>query len=168
MTRRNLIWSLALGASLVFSASLYAQDAHPMARNVAQMKLVNFPGMPTCGTGSVENGDPSKGPSIIYAKMNAGCVFPWHWHTPVERLMIVSGTAIAEPKDGKAFTLHAGAFVLMPSRHIHRFSCPSGCTLYVDSDMPFDMHYVDKQGNEISPEVALKAVKETPAKPPAM
>jgi hypothetical protein len=52
----------------------------------------------------------------------------------------------------------------MPSHHIHQFRCSSGpCDLYISSDAAFDIHYVDAQGKEISPDEALKAVKETPA-----
>src|SRR5690349_22574476 len=117
-----------------------AQD-HPQALTPAQMKLVMFPVMPTCALGAVVNGDPSKGPSIIYAKMSSGCVFPWHWHTPSEHLMIVSGTMRVQAKGEKATTLHAGAFALMPSHHVHEASCTTPCTLYVYSDAAFDMHY---------------------------
>jgi quercetin dioxygenase-like cupin family protein len=140
--------------------------AMPAAQNVAEMKFVAFPGMPTCASGSVQNGDPTKGPSILLAKMAAGCVFPWHWHTPNEHLMMVSGTGRMEMKDGKPVTLRPGGFAMMPSRHVHQFGCSAACSLYVYSDGAFDMHYVDAQGQEISPEAALMAVKETPAPAP--
>jgi hypothetical protein len=52
----------------------------------------------------------------------------------------------------------------MPSHHAHEFRSTTACTLYVYSDAAFDMHYVDADGKEISPEEALKAVKEKPAK----
>jgi hypothetical protein len=58
--------------------------------------------------------------------------------------------------DGKPVVLRPGGFALMPSRHVHRFTCTKSCTLYVYSDAPFDIHYVDGQGKEISPDVALK------------
>ncbi len=137
-----------------------------LAENVAQMKVGPVPGLPTCATGSVQNGDPSKGPSIIYAKMAAGCTIPWHWHTPNENLMIVTGTARMEMKDGKPLTLGPGAYALMPSHHVHQFSCAKGCTLYVYSDAAFDIHYVNAGGSEISPDDAMKPLKETAAKPP--
>ena len=78
--------------------------------------------------------------------------------------MLVSGVARVEAKDGKLFTLQAGGFAMMPSRHVHQFRCTSACRMYVYSDAPFDIHYVDGQGQEISPADALKAVKETAAK----
>jgi hypothetical protein len=37
------------------------------------------------------------------------------------------------------------------------------CQLYIYSDLPFDIHYVNKEGNEISPTEAMKAFKQTAA-----
>jgi quercetin dioxygenase-like cupin family protein len=133
---------------------------------MAGMKFATVPGLPTCAPGSVQSGDPARGPSIILGKLAAGCAIPWHWHTPNEHVMLVSGAGSMELKDGKPLTLRAGGFALMPSRHVHRFRCTASCTLYVYSDAALDIHYVDGQGNEIPPDAALKAVKETAAKPP--
>jgi hypothetical protein len=69
-------------------------------------------------------------------------------------------------KDGGSVILRAGGFSQMPSRHVHQFSCAKGCMLYVFSDAAFDMHYVNGEGKEISPDEALKAAGETAAKPP--
>ena len=38
--------------------------------------------------------------------------------------------------------------------------------LYVNSDAAFDMHFVDADGKDISPDEALKKVHEVAAKPP--
>jgi quercetin dioxygenase-like cupin family protein len=128
-----------------------------------EMKFVSFPGLPTCVSGSVQSGDPAQGPSIILAKAAAGCAFPWHWHTPTEQLMMVSGTARAEMKDAGTVTLNAGGFAMMPAHHVHRFQCTTACALYVSADAAFDIHYVDAQGSELAPDQALKAVNETAA-----
>jgi quercetin dioxygenase-like cupin family protein len=95
------------------------------------------------------------------AKMEAGCTIPWHWHTPSEHLMMVQGVAHIEMKDAKPFTMEAGGFALMPSRHVHQFHCERPCTLYIYSDVAFDIHYVNSSGNEISPEEALKPMKKS-------
>ena len=158
-----------LAGLLLLSSAIPAlgQDADPPpGRNIADMKFAQVPGMPTCATASVQNGDPSKGASILVAKMAAGCVFPWHWHTPNENLMMVSGSGLAEMKGGKAFTLKPGGFAQLPSKHAHQFSCAKGCMLYVYSDAVFDMHYVDADGKDISPAEALKKVHETAAAAP--
>ena len=164
-TRNRLFWTLSSLAVILFvTASARAQEmtAQP-GTNMATMKFVTVPPFPTCATASVQSGDPTKGPSFILAKGTAGCTFPWHWHTPNEHLMIVSGAASLQMKDGKTVTLRPGAFALMPSHHVHQFKCLNACALYVYSDTAFDMHYVDKQGNEISPTDALKPLREKPA-----
>ena len=168
-TPSRIAFSLAVALVAVAPVRARAQGASPagVAVNTSEMTLAGFPGMPTCSTGAVLSGNPQTGGSFIYAKLAAGCVFPWHWHTPTETLMIVSGEAHAQMKDGKPAVLKAGAFAVMPARHVHKFGCPTGCSLYVHSDTAFDMHYVDEQGNELSPEDALKPLKETPASAPA-
>ncbi len=162
MTTRNHAWYAVIAGPMIFCAAgaAFAAEGASHGQNMAQMKFVNFPGMPSCTTGSVQNGDPTKGPSIILAKAAKGCTFPWHWHTPSEHLMMVSGSALMEGKDGSALTLKPGGFAMMPSKHIHRFRCTSACALYLYADAPFDIHYVDAQENELSPDDALKAVKE--------
>jgi quercetin dioxygenase-like cupin family protein len=90
-------------------------------------------------------------------------VIPWHWHTPSEHVMVVSGTVSLQMKDGQPVMLTAGGFALMPSQHAHYFKCLRTCALYVYSDAAFDIHYVDKSGNELQPADALKPYKEKPA-----
>lgn len=31
---------------------------------------------------------PSKEAAVILFKVKAGCVIPWHWHTPAERIVV--------------------------------------------------------------------------------
>jgi quercetin dioxygenase-like cupin family protein len=158
---------LPLGVLLLLAAPATAQThASAAARNLAEMSFTPVPGLPTCATGAVQAGNPATGPSVIASKMAAGCIVPWHWHSPNEHLMLVSGSARVEMKDGKPFTLQAGGFALLPSKHVHQFRCEQACLLYVYSDAAFDTHYVDAKGTEISAAEALAAVKETAAMPP--
>ena len=117
-------------------------------------------GLPSCTTAAIESGDPATGPSVILAKGSAGCLIPWHWHTPTEHVMIVSGSARIEMKDnGKTAVLGPGGYAEMPSKHVHQFACTSACTLFVSSDAAFDIHYVDGNGSEVPPETALTKKK---------
>jgi quercetin dioxygenase-like cupin family protein len=169
MMHGHRLWCTMLVALLIVYSPYLAQGqepaSQPAGRNMKDMKFVMFPGLPTCALGSVASGDPTKGPSVILARLTAGCSLPWHWHTANEQLMIVSGAARVEMKDGKPLTLTAGGFVQTPSRHVHQLRCTSACALFVTSDAPFDLHYVDAKGKEISPDEALKAVREKAAKP---
>lgn len=170
MGSHERIWCGVLAASFTMLGAHAARGqgaaVQPAVRNLTEMTVVPVPGLPTCTPGSVQSGDPTKGASVILAKVAAGCSIPWHWHTATEHLILVSGVVRLEAKDGKPATLRAGGFATMPSRHVHQFRCTTRCVLYVYSDAAFDIHYVDGQGQDISPEAALKAVKETAGKPP--
>lgn len=163
MNSRTRLWLFTLSLALFVPFSAYGQDmsAQPGGRNVAEMKFAPIPGLPACTPGSVESGDPTKGAFIVLAKMPAGCTVPWHWHSGNERLMLVSGVARLEMKDGKPLDLQAGGFAMMPAHHVHLFRCERACMLYIDSDAAFDIHYVNAEGNEIPAADALK----TPKKP---
>jgi quercetin dioxygenase-like cupin family protein len=127
-------------------------------------KFVNFPGLPACMKGSVQNGDPSKGGSVILAKAATGCTIPWHWHTANEQLMVVAGNAKVSMKEGSPATVHAGDYLSLPGKNAHQFQCVAACTLFIVPDGTFDIHYVDASGKEISPEEALKSKAKAPAK----
>ena len=130
-----------------------------VVRQFADNTFALVPGLPACMLGAVQSGDPGTGPSLIAFKAAAGCVIPWHWHTPNEHLMLVSGTARAEMKGGASVLMQAGAYARFPSKHLHQFSCPTACQGFVGSDATFDIHYVDATGKEITPEAALAPKK---------
>ena len=167
MNNRNQ-WSFPmLAVSLALCLPLLAQGEEsagaPAARNMTEMKFAAVPGLPTCASGSVQSGDPMTGPSIILAKLATGCTIAWHWHTATENVMVAGGTGRIEMKGGKSETLKTGGFVALPSHHIHQFHCIKACALFISSDAAFDIHYVDAKGTEITPDEALKAVKEKAA-----
>ena len=132
----------------------------------ATSKFVNFPGLPTCMKGSVQNGDPSKGASVILSKSATGCTVPWHWHSASEQLMMVSGSAKVAMKDGAPATVHSGDYLSLPEKNVHQFTCVAACTMFIVPSGAFDIHYVDKDGKEISADEALKskAKSKTPMK----
>ena len=116
MSSRSPLWRTMLAVSLLPSLPQFARAqmaGQPAGRNVAQMKFAAVPGLPTCAPGALQSGDPTKGPSVILGKLAAGCSIPWHWHTPNEHLMVVSGVARVEAKDEKPLTLQAGGFALI-------------------------------------------------------
>lgn len=124
----------------------------------SEVKFAPMPdAFPTCATVAPVNGDPASGAFVVHLKATAGCSIPWHWHSANESLMIGSGKARIEMKDMPAHALTNGDYVYLPAKHAHAFSCQTTCLLFVSSDGKFDIHYVDKDGNEIPTEQALKA-----------
>lgn len=155
-----------LSAAVVMGLALqYARAEEKMVHAAkATSKFVNFPGLPTCMSGSVQNGDPTKGASVILAKSTAGCNIPSHWHSADEQLMMVSGSAKVGMKDGQPAALHSGDYLSLPAKGVHQFSCVAACTLFIVPSGAFDIHYVDKDGKEISPDEALKSKAKAPVK----
>ena len=144
-------------AVVVFAClSVARADDMGVLRKLSENKLSPLAGLPSCITMAVESGDPSKGSSVIVFKGTSGCSITWHWHTPTEHVMIVSGAAKVEMKGGQTATLTAGGYAMMPSKHAHQFACTKACTAFVSSDGAFDIHYLDAKGKEIPPEAALK------------
>jgi quercetin dioxygenase-like cupin family protein len=158
------------GFSIVLIAAVAAlaqADDRPGATNASDMKFTNAPALPSCLTMAVQTGDPMTSEFIAATRVKPGCTIPWHWHTATENLMIVSGTGHVGMRDERGATMMktvtAGAFVSMPPRHVHQFRCEKACELFLMSDGKFDIHYVDPKGNEITPELALRSVKESAA-----
>jgi quercetin dioxygenase-like cupin family protein len=143
-------------AVVVFACvSVARADDMGVLRKLSENKLSPLAGLPSCITIAVESGDPSKGSSVIVFKGTSGCSISWHWHTPTEHVMIVSGSAKVEMRGGNSATLGPGGYAMMPSKHVHQFTCTSACTAFVSSDAAFDIHYVDTDRKEIPPDTAL-------------
>ena len=145
---------------LLASNSLFAGVAGmATSKQMSDMKFERFPGMPECADASGVSGDPSTDPSLFLVRMKSNCIFPWHWHSSNEELMIVSGKATIEMKDGNNLNVTGGSYAMMPLQHIHRFNCHKDCVFFVRPDGVFDMHFVNEKGEEITPEQALAAQK---------
>jgi hypothetical protein len=132
------------------------QGPNTVVEAPASVPLGYLPILPACAQAAPVHGDPGQGPTMLYARAGANCVIPWHWHTPNEQVIMVSGNAKLEMKEGGTRMLKPGSYAYLQSRHVHQFTCMTGCGLYIYSDTKFDLHYVDKSGNEIPPEQAYK------------
>lgn len=137
--------------------ALWIVQAQPMGtvRPFDPLSLGPVPGMPSCMQGAVLDGDPAKGPSIMVFESPAGCVVPWHWHTPTEHVMIASGRARFDMRGEPPREIGSGGYAKMPSRHVHRFQCLVACRGFVQSSAAFDIHFVDPAGKEIPLSAAL-------------
>lgn len=144
----------------VLAAGTLAKAQEPKVENAGQMKFVPVPDAPKCFTMSVVEGDPSKGPSTFVLRGTPGCDAPMHYHTPTERVVLVSGTAYLQMKgDPEVHLLKAGAYAVAPPKHPHHITCTGGCEIYLFSDAAFDIHWVNDKGEEIPLAAAQKASK---------
>jgi len=160
---RILLVVLTAVAVISLPRHLTAQgtENNPIVSPAASAKFGAIPNAPECFTIAVERGDPGAGASVLLAKFAPGCVAPFHWHTPSETAMLVSGSLELQMKDDKAFVAHHGDFVYLPGRHVHRATCvgTAPCLVFLASEAAFDIHWVDAAGQEIPLEAALKNAK---------
>ena len=75
--------------------------------------------------------------------------------------MMVSGSLQIQMKDDKPLVARRGDFAYLPSHHVHRATClgAAPCLVFLSADAPFDIHWVDGAGQEISLDAALKGAK---------
>jgi quercetin dioxygenase-like cupin family protein len=158
---RGLVLSLALVGA---PAAMAQQPEGMVVKNLSDIHLAVVPGGPTCNVGAVMQGDPAKEASVMIMRSQKGCMVPWHWHPSTEKIMLIKGTAKAEIQGANAVMLQAGGYLSVPPKHPMRFSCPTQCELFLYTDGPFEIHYIDAAGHEISADEALKPAKKT-AKP---
>jgi quercetin dioxygenase-like cupin family protein len=78
--------------ALLIAALVSARAQAPLPHSPAVQKLATTLRGSGCSAAGIETGDPTKGPSIIVEKFAPGCAISWHWHTPNEHVMMVSGT----------------------------------------------------------------------------
>jgi len=83
-------------------------------------------------------GDPEKEPNAKMLKAKAGFVFPPHWHTSNEHLVMTQGTITIAAEDGQEqeSTLAVGDYLFIPARRVHWGSCPEDCVFYLYVDGP--------------------------------
>jgi quercetin dioxygenase-like cupin family protein len=154
-----LLLVLAVGF-LTCRGAAQGGDDTPIVAPGSAAKFAAIPNAPKCFTIAVERGDPTKGASVILARFAPECVAPFHWHTPSETAMMVSGALELQMKDEKAMVAHHGDYVYLPPHHIHRATCQGAapCLVFLVSDGAFDVHWVDAAGQEIPLETAVKSV----------
>ena len=130
---------------LALTACLFIANAEEMGvvRTLSEAKFGPTPGLPPCISAAVESGDPSKGPSVIVFKGTAGCSIQWHWHTPTEHVMIVSGTAKVEMKHGATAILGPGGYAKMPAGTNHYVRAKAETIVQIIGTGPFQVKYVN-------------------------
>ena len=78
--------------------------------------------------------------------------------------MIVSGKGKIEMKDAAPAGVAPGDYIYLPGKHPHQFTCTTLCTFFDVTEGAFDIHYIDKNGQEIPPDQALGPAKKPSTK----
>ena len=161
MTNKWLGAAAACLALCVAASAVAQKPAGILLQRPANAKFISVPGVPACTTIAPLHGDMGKGPATLMVRMKAGCMVPYHWHTPSEELVVLQGAPLAQMRGERPIMLQVGSYSQLPSQHIHRFRCTSkaDCLIFMVADAAFDIHFVDSQGKEIGTEQALEAAR---------
>ena len=149
MIVRSRIAAQVFAAAILGAAASLSQAAPAMDGEVKPLASIQFVADDDvkCLSDAIETGNPDSGPSTLLLKAAPGCVVPWHYHTAVEQLIVISGTVLTEMSDHPAGLLLAGGFAVMASRMPHRFACQGKdeCLMMVIFDRKYDIFW--GQGN---------------------
>jgi quercetin dioxygenase-like cupin family protein len=150
-----------LVSRLEVTAQHSTESAQAILKNTAAADFHPTPIMPQCFLGAMQRMDRQTGAAVFLVRVDekTGCVVPSHWHTSGEQITVVSGTVNIQMVDGTRAELKAGGYAFIPPKHVHRFSCPGPCVHFVQSEGPYDIHYVNAEGAEIPLAEAIKIDK---------
>ena len=98
------------------------------------------PFLPTgCGI-AVLHGDPAKANVDVFFKIPAKSTIPLHWHTSVERMVLVAGELHVTYDGQKMAVLRPGTYAYGPAKRPHKGFCASAvpCVLFIAFESPLD------------------------------
>ena len=156
-----LVGGIALFKPWNVTAQSQGDDSGMVLKNTQPNEFQPTPIMPQCFLGAMQRINPETGAAVFLIRADAkqGCVVPLHWHTSGEQITVVSGIVTLKMADGTSHELKEGGYAYIPPKHVHLFSCAGPCIHFVQSDGPYDIHYVSKEGKELSLSEALKGTQ---------
>jgi quercetin dioxygenase-like cupin family protein len=137
-------WAVLIASLLAVAIAAGPQAPLPgVVRPVSDVKFLPDDDV-KCLQFELETGDLKTGPSTGIMKAAPGCVVPPHYHTAVEQLMIVRGEVSTGMEGRPAVDLGPGGFAMMPSGHVHWFTCSAKqeCLMFVMFDRAYDIVWV--------------------------
>jgi len=140
--RNRLLIKVLITTLLAFSSIAGAGEG-AFSRTVSDKDIAWGPCPPFFPAGcelAAIQGDPSKPNSDIYFKIPGGYVFPAHWHTSAERMVLVSGELDVTYKGQDTTHLKTGMYAYGPAKAVHEGKCISKepCILTIAFEAPVD------------------------------
>lgn len=85
--------------------------------------------------------DSATGAMELFARYPADHVFPPHWHSANERIVLLEGRMSIQTENGTKW-LDSGGFAYLPAKETQRMACVSKtrCSFYVYWDSKLDFH----------------------------
>ena len=94
---------------------------------------------------AVLHGDLAKPNADVFLKVPANYSIPSHWHTSVERMVLVSGELHIEYTGHSPSVLKPGTYAYGPTKAPHKASCTNSepCVLFIAFESPVDAHLAE-------------------------
>ncbi len=89
-------------------------------------------------------GDPQSESFQKVYRFPKGWVFPKHWHSASEDLVMVRGVIVLGSEGGREQTLRAGDYAYIPRTLVHWGNCPEDCVFYLSVDGPDSFNVVEE------------------------
>ena len=95
---------------------------------------------------AVLHGDPAAPNSDIFFRKPGGYIFPAHWHTSAERMVLVAGKLDVTYEGQATSRLETGMYAYGPPKIVHDGKCLSeeACVLFIAFEGPIDAHLAEK------------------------
>lgn len=140
------IFNLKIVLFFLISFPVPAQENEVMEKSIIQEH--NDPGlewggcpefMPEGCKIAVLHGDPAKKNVDIFFKVPANSKIPYHYHTSVERMVLVAGELEVTYEGENPQTLKVGSYAFGPAGKPHYAKCgDSPCVLFIAFEEPLD------------------------------
>lgn len=128
---------------LTLAAVLYGQTKTSPAegRVLANPTEVKWQSAASGSESATLREDAKSGSVELFARHPAGHVFPPHWHSANERIILIEGRISIEDGSAKRF-IEPGGYAYLPARQVQKMTCASEtrCSFYVFWDAPLDFH----------------------------
>lgn len=90
-------------------------------------------------------GDPQSEPFQKVYRFPKGWVFPKHWHSAAEDLVMIRGLIVLGSEGGREQTLRTGDYAHIPATLVHWGNCPEECVFYLAVDGPDSFNVVEEK-----------------------
>jgi len=86
----------------------------------------------------------AEGPSEIFVRAPKSYVFPRHWHTSAEHLVMVTGRLDSDIEGSGHVSIGPGGYLYLPGTTPHSARCgdDAPCLFYIGLDKPLDVNLV--------------------------
>ncbi len=140
---------LSVGATFFCSPMDTMQNVPPgkmVIVNAAEAKWKHDAGDPTGSQTIILREDPGTQSVELLARYPAGHVFPPHWHSSNERVLLLEGRLSIQNEKTVEY-LDPGGFAYLPATQPQKMACVSRtrCSFYVYWDGKLDFHKVEGQ-----------------------